>query len=125
MFLLVSARFLPASPRPWPTRIPRILRPELRLAPKATPPASPASAAPPATAGHLTLPAAEEIALPPVCAPSATASLPFEPICLTASAGPWELEFADDRVRPLALARERRLREAPDFRPFAPLPLRD
>src|SRR5512132_4744170 len=115
MFLLVSAMFLPASPRPWPTRIPRILRPEFRWAPKATPPASPASAAPPATAGHLALPAAEEMALPPAWAPSATASLPFEPICLTASPGPCERELADDRLRLLVLARERPLRDVPDF----------
>jgi len=73
----------------------------------------------------LALPAADEIAFPLLSAPSATAFLPLEAISLTASAGPPELEFADDRLREGALAGERPLREAPDFRRLALAPLRD
>ncbi|MGE5858492.1 MAG: hypothetical protein ACM31K_08410 [Solirubrobacterales bacterium] len=36
-----------------------------------------------------------------------------------------ELELADERLPGLALVRERPVREAPDFRLFAPPPLRD
>jgi hypothetical protein len=97
------------------------LRPGLRLVPKAIPPANPASAAPPAIAGPFSLPAAVEIALPPVCAPSATASLPFEAICLTESAGPAALELRD-WLRERALARDRLLREAVVF--ALPVPFR-
>jgi hypothetical protein len=63
----------------------------------------------------LTFRAADEIALPLVCAPSATASFPFAPICLTASAGLLELEFAEGRVEAL---------ERPFVLPFVP-PLAD
>ena len=71
-FLLASARFLLAFPTPLPTRIPIILRPE-RLDPRATPPAKPRSAAPPASAGPFSLLAA---------------SLPFDATSLTVSVGP-------------------------------------
>jgi hypothetical protein len=74
----------------------------------------------------LTLPATVEMALPLLCAPSATVSLPFEAICWTVSVGLPERELDDERLRELARVRERPLREPVDFRAFAPpLPLRD
>jgi hypothetical protein len=126
-FLLVSARFLLALPAPLTIRIPRTLRPDFRLAPKATPPASPARAAPPASAGPFTFPAfpaADEIACPLLCAPLVTASLPFEATCLTACPGAPELP--EDRLRELPLARGRPLPDPLDLRLFELLlPLRD
>jgi len=65
-------------------------------------------------AGPFSLPAAVEIALPPLCAPSPTASLPFEAICLIESAGAARPELRGC-LRLLALVRERPLREAPDL----------
>src|SRR5829696_4899922 len=112
--LPASARFFPALPTPLPTPSFRGFRPELRFAPRAKPPASPASAAPPAMAGPFSLPAAVETALAPLCAPSPTASLPFEAICLIESAGAAAPELRDC-LRLLELVRERPLREAPDL----------
>lgn len=84
--LPASAKPLPAL-RPFTIGLPISFAPGARRAPSATPPARPASAAPPASAGHLAFSPAEEIALPVVLAPSAAASLPFEASCFAVSTG--------------------------------------
>ena len=101
-------RFLPVSP-PGRGRSPLSL-PGERLLPRATPPTSPAKAAPPAIAGHFTFPAVFATVRPPLWAPLSTASIPFEATCFT-FAGPLPAEVERGRVErervALELERER------------------